>query len=98
MDASDVGALHVAGAIFPDVKDERIFGFAGRFNWDDVLAIFRKHEPEKTFPDNFSGENDPNEIEPASRAEQLLQELGRPGWVCLEQVIVQITEDLRTSN
>ncbi|KAH8679194.1 hypothetical protein BGZ61DRAFT_425844 [Ilyonectria robusta] len=98
VDASDVGALHVAGAILPDVKDERIFGFAGRFNWDDVLAIFRKHEPEKTFPDNFSDGRDPNEIEPASRAEQLLQELGRPGWVGLEQVIVQITEDLRTSN
>ncbi|KAK7417795.1 hypothetical protein QQZ08_011491 [Neonectria magnoliae] len=93
--ASDSGALHVAGVIHPDVTDERIFGFAGRFSWDACLDAFRKSEPEKKFADNFCGGDDPNEIEPAPRAEQLLRDLGRPGWMPLEEVINENVRDLR---
>ncbi|KPM35110.1 hypothetical protein AK830_g11462 [Neonectria ditissima] len=95
--ASDTGALHVAGAILPEVTDERIFGFAGRFSWDAILDVFRKLEPEKKFAENFSGGEDPNEIEPAPRAEQLLRDLGRPGWASLEEVVNDNVRDLRTA-
>ncbi|KAH7127421.1 hypothetical protein EDB81DRAFT_809189 [Dactylonectria macrodidyma] len=95
--SADAGRLHVAGAIHPDVTDERIFGFAGSYSWDDVLEIFRKNEPEKTFPENFSGGEDPNEITPAPRAEKLLQDLGQPGWASLEEVVLQNVEGLRNA-
>ncbi|KAH7205239.1 hypothetical protein BKA60DRAFT_600049 [Fusarium oxysporum] len=58
------GRLHVAAGIFKHVQCQRIFGIAYRFSWDSILEIVRKIEPEKTFPDNFSGGEDSNEIEP----------------------------------
>lgn len=97
IDVRDSGRLHVAGAILPDVKDERIFAFAARFNWDAVLDVFRKHEPEKKFPENFSSGDDPNEIEARGRAEQMLRDLGQPGWTSLEDSLLMNIEDLRTA-
>ncbi|KAH6897449.1 hypothetical protein B0T10DRAFT_186503 [Thelonectria olida] len=94
VNASDTGRLHLAAAIHPGVKDERIFAFAGRFNWDAMLAIFRKHFPNKTFLDDFSGGEDANEIVERARAEQLLRDLGQPGWVSLEETVLQNVEDL----
>lgn len=95
IDVQDTGRLHVAAAIFDHVKDRRIFGFAGRFSWDDILDILRKNAPNKKFPDNFSAGSDPNEIKPRDEAEQLLRDLGRPGWTSLEESILANIADLR---
>ena len=65
------------------------------FSWDSILEILRKIEPEKIFPENFSGGEDPNEIEPRDKAEQLLRELGRPGWTTLEESIQGTLEGLQ---
>ncbi|KAI9147377.1 Aldehyde reductase 2 [Paramyrothecium foliicola] len=97
IDVQDTGRLHVAAAIFSHVKDRRIFGFAGRFSWDEVLDILRKTAPNKTFPGNFSAGSDPNEIEPRDEAEQLLRNLGRQGWVSLEETILANISDLRSA-
>ncbi|CAG7557459.1 unnamed protein product [Fusarium equiseti] len=94
IDVDDTGRLHVAAAIFDHVKDQRIFGFAGRFNWNQVLDILRKQYPEKTFPENFQDGEDSNEIEPRDKAEQLLKDLGRPGWTSLEDSIIANVEDV----
>ncbi|KAG7410047.1 Aldehyde reductase 2 [Fusarium oxysporum f. sp. rapae] len=94
IDVDDTGRLHVAAAIFDHVKDQRIFGLAGRFNWDAILDILRKNFPNKTFPENFSGGEDPNEIEPRDKAEQLLKDLGRPGWTSLEESVLANVEDV----
>lgn len=85
----------MAAAALPHVKDQRIFGFAGRFNWDQILDIFRKNEPEKKFVDNFSGGEDPHKIVPAAKAEQLLRDLGRPGWTSLEKSVLANIKDLK---
>ncbi|EWZ31040.1 hypothetical protein FOCG_08155 [Fusarium oxysporum f. sp. radicis-lycopersici 26381] len=92
IDVEDTGRLHVAAAIFDHVKEQRIFGFAGRFSWDAILDILRKNFPNRTFPENFSGGEDPNEIEPRDKAEQLLKDLGRPGWTSLEESILSNVE------
>lgn len=83
------------GAIHPEVKDERIFGFAGKFAFDDILQVFRDNEPERQFMDNFHGGVDPTEVEPAKRAEQLLRDLGQPGWASLEESVLEIVECLK---
>ncbi|KAH6974425.1 hypothetical protein BKA56DRAFT_634334 [Ilyonectria sp. MPI-CAGE-AT-0026] len=95
INVQDTGRLHVAAAVLPHVEDQRIFGFAGRFNWDQLLDIFRKSEPEKKVVDNFSGGEDPNEIEPRAKAEQLLRDLGRPGWTSLEETILANVKDVK---
>jgi len=77
------------------VKDERIFAYAGRFNWDTVLDILRKHNPGREFIPNFHGGVDANVIKPAARAEDLLRQIGRTGWTSLEESILANTEDLR---
>ncbi|KAJ3545214.1 hypothetical protein NM208_g2629 [Fusarium decemcellulare] len=94
VDVDDTGRLHVAAGIFDNVKDQRIFAFAQRFNWDIVLDILRRHDPSKTFPDNFSSGEDPNEIKPRDKAEQLLKDLGRPGWTSLEESVLATIKDL----
>ncbi|KAK2684760.1 hypothetical protein QWA68_016290 [Fusarium oxysporum] len=95
IDVQDTGRLHVAAAIFDKLRDDRIFGFAGRFSWDDALNILRKAAPDRKLPDNFSGGSDPNEIKPRDEAEQLLRDLGRPGWVSLEETILASILDLK---
>lgn len=87
IDTQDTGRLHVAAGIFEHVQGQRIFGMAYPFSWNSILEILRKIEPDKTFPEDFSGGEDPNEIEPRDKAEQLLRELGRPGWTTLEESI-----------
>lgn len=37
----DTALLHVAALLSPDVKSERLFGFAGPFDWNRVLDVFR---------------------------------------------------------
>lgn len=97
IDVADTGRLHVAAAIFEHVKDQRIFGFAEKFSMDDVLEILRKVASDRKFPDNFSGGSDPSEIIPRDEAEQLLRDLGRPGWVGFEESILANISDVRNS-
>ncbi|ORY63202.1 uncharacterized protein BCR38DRAFT_516239 [Pseudomassariella vexata] len=92
VDVQDVGRLHVAAAVLDKVRGQRIFGFAARYSWDSVLGILRKLEPAKVFVENFSGGEDPNEIEPRHKAEQLLRDLGRPGWTSLEESVWNMVE------
>lgn len=95
INVQDTGRLHVAAAVFDHIKDRRIFGFAGRFNWDEILDILRKAAPNKEFPANFSSGSDANEIKPRAEAEQLLRDLGRPGWVSLEETVLDNVSDVR---
>ncbi|KAJ3547636.1 hypothetical protein NM208_g1419 [Fusarium decemcellulare] len=94
VDYQDTARLHLAAGIFEHVQGERIFGFAHSFCWDMVLELLREIEPEKAFPPNFSSEQDPNEIEPRDKAEQLLRDLGRPGWTSLEESVRGVVGDL----
>ncbi|KAK7526040.1 aldehyde reductase [Phyllosticta citriasiana] len=86
VDTQDTALQHVAGLIDPEVKDERIFGFAGKYNLDMILDILRKHYPQHKFPENFHGNLDLTEIAPLTQArgEEVLKRLGRPGWTPLE--------------
>lgn len=59
------------------------------------MDILRKLEPNKAFVENFSGGEDPNVIEPQSKAEQLLRDLGRTGWTHLEESIGNMVQDLQ---
>ncbi|KEF62907.1 uncharacterized protein A1O9_00881 [Exophiala aquamarina CBS 119918] len=87
VDVEDTAVLHVAAALLTRIQDQRIFAFGGRFSWDAILDAMRRLDPERNLPDNFSGGEDPNEIEPRQKAEELLQELGRPGWTSLKNSI-----------
>lgn len=93
-DVEDVGWLHVVGAIHPDVKSERIFGSAGPFQFNDILAWLRKWYPDRQFPEDFMRGRDLTEWKPRARAEALLKDIGRPGFTSLEQSIKNNLEGL----
>lgn len=95
MDVQDTGILHVAAVVLADVQDERIFGFAEPYNWDRILGILRRQNPDHSFPDDFEGSAYPHTIKPRDRAEELLKIMGRPGWTSLEDSLLQNTEHLR---
>ncbi|KJZ74984.1 hypothetical protein HIM_05470 [Hirsutella minnesotensis 3608] len=87
VDVQDTARLHVAAAILEDVKSERVFGMVDPFNWDQVLDILRKQNPDRKFHDNFTGGERIINVLPKARAEQLLKDLGRPGWTSLEECL-----------
>lgn len=62
-----------------------------------MLDILRVDEPDKKFPDNFSGGSVDNVIEPRNKAEQLLRDLGRPGWTSLKDSILDNVKELKES-
>ncbi|KAF4993441.1 hypothetical protein FDECE_13407 [Fusarium decemcellulare] len=94
VDVEDTALLHVAGAVLPHVQSQRIFAFAGRFNWDTVLDEMRALDPKRKLTAHFSDGEDPNEIVPRAKAEKLLRELGRPGWTSLKDTIAATVKDV----
>ncbi|KAI0532782.1 aldehyde reductase [Xylaria digitata] len=95
VDVQDTALLHAAAVIHPDVESERIFSFAEPLNGDKMLAILRKLYPDRTFPENFQGDNDLSDIVPRKRALELLRDMGKTeGWTSLEESIRRNTENL----
>lgn len=85
VDVQDDARLHVAALLLPDVKGERVFAFADVFNINDELAAWRKIKPDKKFIEGGADEPVHMAKVPNDRAEELLREVGRKGWVSLEQ-------------
>ncbi|KAL0780818.1 hypothetical protein CaCOL14_002153 [Colletotrichum acutatum] len=95
VDVEDNARLHVAAAVLPNVRSERIFAWAEPFNFDTVLDILRTHFPEKNFVDNFHHYRELSVVsQPQSRAVELLRQLGREGFVPLKQSVLLNVEDL----
>jgi hypothetical protein len=74
----------------PDVINERIFGYAEPFNFNDILAIFRKNFPSRTFQEDWPGlGRDLSIVAPKGRSIELLKKFGRKeGFVTMEQSIM----------
>ncbi|OJD33987.1 nad dependent epimerase dehydratase [Diplodia corticola] len=95
IDVQDAARLHVAATLHPAVADERIFGYAEPYNYDTLLNILRKQNPGRDFIENFQSGRDSSVVdEPRARTEELLRELGRPGFTSLEESIRANSEGL----
>jgi nucleoside-diphosphate-sugar epimerase len=79
-DSEDVALLHIAALTQEDVKNERLFAFAGPFNFNSWIEVFRKFDPTKPWPaDDPAQEHDLSKID-TSREVRLLQRFGQPTW------------------
>ncbi|KAF2814725.1 NAD(P)-binding protein [Mytilinidion resinicola] len=87
VDVQDDARLHVAALIYEDVKAERLFAFAQPFNWNDILAFFRKLYPGRKFHADFPDLGRDLSKVANERAEELLKRFGQPGWTSLEDSI-----------
>jgi nucleoside-diphosphate-sugar epimerase len=84
VDVSDDAKLHIAALLNPDVKGERLFGYAEPFNYNDLVKTLRKLHPDHKFPDEIDGIGRDMSTVPNGRAEELLKPFGLEGWTRLE--------------
>lgn len=71
----------------PDVQNERLFSFASRYCYNDILAIFRKHVPSKSFVEDIEEVLDNGAVDNA-RSVEMLKRLGKEnGFTTLEDAI-----------
>ena len=86
-DVEDTGLLTLATLTQDDVVNERIIAFANQFTYKEILAIFRKHCPEKKFIEHIEEIPDQGTVDTA-RASELLERLGKKnGFSDLEETI-----------
>ena len=87
VDVRDNARLHVIALIDPDCNGQRLFAFTAPFNWNDVLAVFRKLRPSKSFPEDREDlGRDLSEI-PNEDAEALLKKHYGRGFFSLEESV-----------
>lgn len=95
VDVRDTGRIHVVGLIDPSADRQRLFAFAEPFNWNDVLAIFRKQNPGKTFPEHADGMGRDLSQIPSEFAEELLKKHYSKSWTSLEESVEANTATLK---
>lgn len=88
IDVEDTGKLHAIALLDPEVKSERIFGFASVYTWTEIIGMIQKLRPNAQLPSPPENEaRDISTIIPAKRAEELLQKFYGKGWTSLEDSI-----------
>jgi hypothetical protein len=85
--------LHISALIHSEVDSERLFGFVERWNYNELLRIFRKHYPGKTFREDIEGLEDDKVRAPTKRAEEVLRWVKGAGWDGLEDSVVAMSKD-----
>ncbi|KIW21283.1 hypothetical protein PV08_01863 [Exophiala spinifera] len=91
VNVQDTARVHVGALIYPDVQSERLFAFAHPFNWNDILASFRKLYPEHHFIDDIPDLGRDLSRVANGRAEEIVKRFGRAGWTSLEESIRDAT-------
>ncbi len=86
----DTAILHISALIHSDVKSERLFGFAEPWSYNDLLAIYRKHYPERKFPEDLKDVGVDRSHPPNQRAEEVLKWSKGSGWDGLEKTVVEM--------
>ena len=94
VNVQDCALLHVAALLRSDVANERIFAFAAPFNFNDILVVFRNLYPNRDFLADIQDLGRDLSKVPNEKAEQLLKDMGRPGWTSFEETIKLNVEDL----
>ncbi|EAW09036.1 aldehyde reductase II [Aspergillus clavatus NRRL 1] len=80
VDVTDVALLHIAGLTEVDVQNERLLAFAGPFNFNSWLSVFRKIDPSKPWPaDDPEQVNDRSTVD-TERSKEILKRYSRVGF------------------
>ncbi|KAH4823054.1 hypothetical protein HBH61_009860 [Parastagonospora nodorum] len=87
VDVEDIAKLHLAALTMDDVRSERLFGFAYRFNYNSFLHAFRNIAPGRQFPADEPGQQQPSTTIETQRSVELLKRFGADGWVPFEESV-----------
>ncbi|PWY65891.1 aldehyde reductase [Aspergillus eucalypticola CBS 122712] len=91
VDIQDAALLHVAALINPTVQNERLFAYGWPFFWNDLATIYRDIFPNRELPTDLPARDkdaDLLDVKPSKRSEDLLKEMGKPGWSSLKEIVV----------
>lgn len=87
VDTEDIAKLHLAALVFEDVSNERLFGFAHKFNFNSFLHVFRQLAPERDWPADRPGLKLPSTAIENGRSVELLRRFGASGWVPFQESV-----------
>jgi nucleoside-diphosphate-sugar epimerase len=87
IDVADTARLHVAALLDPKANEGRFLGYAGPFNWNDVLARFRKMFPERKFVDDMDLGRDISDVDNSQAIHLLKRVYGQEEWVSLDDTV-----------
>ena len=88
--------MHLIALLHPGVENERIFAFNQPFNFNDLLALFRKEFPDRKFVNDIPDlKRDLSIIKRRGRAEDLLKEAGQAeGFTGLKESLLENIQSL----
>ncbi|KAL6808452.1 putative NAD dependent epimerase/dehydratase [Trichoderma sp. SZMC 28015] len=93
VDVKDTALLHVAAALDPETKGERIQAWGNNVNWDDFLAIFRDLYPNEKWIDDFTGKVKLSITTDQTPALALLKKWGnQDGWTTPRDSVAQAVD------
>lgn len=95
IDVQDDARLHLAALLLNDVQNERIFAFAGVFDYNTELAAFRKADPHRKLPDDVKDPPKHLVKVPNERAEELLKRVARKGWTSFDDSIALMVKSYK---
>ena len=90
---ADTALLHISSLIHGDVESERLFGYAERWSFNQILAIYRKLYPGRTFPVDIEGIGEDRMSVPNQRAEEVLKWVKGSGWDGLEESVAEMSAE-----
>jgi len=91
VNVQDNARLHVGALVLPEIREERLFAFAHPFNWNDILAIFRRLYPDRSFVEDFPDLGRDMSKVANAKAETILAHFGQQGWTSLEDSVRDAT-------
>ncbi|KAF2732795.1 NAD(P)-binding protein [Polyplosphaeria fusca] len=94
VNVDDDAMVHVAALVCEDVRGERLFAFAAPYSWNDLLGVFRRRYPGKTFIEDIPGLGEDKSVVANERAEELCKRLKGRGWEGLEESVAFLTDKL----
>lgn len=93
IDTVDCALLHVGALIHSEVNNERLFAFAETYNWNQLLGIYRRLYPERTFRGDIQDTSVDKMTVPNQRAEEVLKWVKGSGWTSLEESLKVMARD-----
>ncbi|KAL4885430.1 hypothetical protein BJY04DRAFT_179708 [Aspergillus karnatakaensis] len=88
----DVALLHIGALIHEEVKNKRLLAFAGRFNFNSWLEVFRKQDPSKPWPEDDPTQGlDTRKVNGETEL-AILKRLGKDGWTSFEDSVLKVLE------
>lgn len=85
----DTALLHVAAALDPEIKNQRLFSWGESCTWNEILTLMRAAAPGRKFVDDMPGERLSLTADDGKCLDLLKKWTGQEGWTPLKKTITE---------